>query len=176
MIRGKSIVWVNMYLFIFLFLSCFYMVTANAKEETTPLNLAVVNTATVIKKDKVYNAENLFELEKGMTVVRISDDGNWSYVHYKDYDGYVRSMFLDDLQDQQEVEQEFEHIDIVAENSYERVKELQKERLRNIIYLVAIIIAVTGGVIGLIATTIIKRKEEKQQEEDRNGECTGENN
>lgn len=165
---------INILLFI-----CFFIMTLNVWAEDIQDDLAevmVVNTSTVIKKDKVYNAENLFELEKGMTVVRISDDGNWSYVHYKDYDGYVRSMFLDDLQDQQEVEQEFEHIDIVAENSYERVKELQKERLRNIIYLVAIIIAVTGGVIGLIATTIIKRKEEKQQEEDRNGECTGENN
>ena len=136
----------------------------------------VVNTSTVIKKDKVYNAENLFELEKGMTVVRFSDDGNWSYIHYKDYDGYTRSMFLDKLQDLYQVEQEFKQINIIAENSYEQVEKLQKERLRNNIYFVAIIIAVTGGVIGFIAAIIIKKKEEKQQEEDRNGECTGENN
>ena len=165
---------INILLFI-----CFSIMTLNVLAEDIQDDLAevmVVNTSTVIKKDKVYNAENLFELEKGMTVVRFSDDGNWSYIHYKDYDGYTRSMFLDKLQDMYEVEQEFEQINIIAENSYEQVEKLQKERLRNIIYFVAIIIAVAVGVIVFIAATIIKKKEEKQQEEDGNGECTGENN
>lgn len=155
-----------------LFILCgFAVMKCDAKEENgeeISATLMVTQNKTEILEEKDEIGKVITVLEAGTTVLCCEEEEDgWIRILYQEYEGYVRAENLIAFGSREELEKEFSVLDTYFENGFERISEMQKQRVQSIIWAAAIVLLLAASIaLGTASVIKNKGKREKRNEEE----------
>lgn len=155
-----------------LFILCgFAVMKCDAKEENGEeilVTLMVTQNKTEVLEEKDEIGKVITALEAGTTVLCCEEEKDgWIRILYQDYEGYVRAENLIAYGSRDELEKEFSVLDTYFENGFERIGEMQKQRVQSIIWAAVIVLLLAASIVlGTASVIKNKGKREKRNEEE----------
>jgi len=131
--------------------------------EEISATLMVTQNETEVWEEKNETGKVITVLETGTVVLCCEEEEDgWTEILYQDYEGYVKAENLIAYGSREELEKEFSVLDTYFENGFERISEMQKQRMHDIIWAVAIVLLLAASIV-LGGASVIKNKGKREK-------------
>lgn len=154
----KSSVWMPT---LFLLILLMIPVLKCHAEESGKLVLMVTLTETDILEECNYSSNVIMTIEKGVTVICLGEENGWLKVSYQDSEGYARTENLTEYVDRANMEKEFSDLNTYFLNGFDKIQEMQKERIQNYIWGIVIGLLLIVSILVGVTSAVKKSKEKK---------------